>query len=435
LIEAILLIVGLIIGGAAGWYTGLMRGRGGLTGEVAGLSASLEEVRQQVAAREAEIKTLRETLDAEKATGVDSKARLEAAREHFAEQRRQIDEMEKKVKDTFAALSAAALKSNNEQFVTLADAKMKPLREQLQRYEKQIAELEQTRAKAYGGLSEQLEQMERQRKQLSRETQALTAALRQPGAKGRWGEAGLRNLMERTGMSPYCDFDEQISVGGADDRRRPDVVVRLPGGGSLVVDAKVNTSAYLDAVEATDEAEKERFLAKYAGEVRNTFRALGAKDYWRQFDHAPEFVVMFMPGEAFFAAAVSQDRDLISDSMDKGVLLASPTTLAALLMAIKHGWQQQQVAENAQQIAKAGRDLYDRLCVFVGHLDAVRGGLEKAGDAYNKAIGSWEKRTLPGVKKLKDLGADTGKTLADLKPTETVLRALPPAEEEEDART
>jgi len=234
-------------------------------------------------------------------------------------------------------------------------------------------------------------------------------------------------------MSAYCDFAEQVSVGDAGDRRRPDVVIRLPGDGSLVVDAKVNTSAYLDAAEATDEKEKERFLTKYAGEVRNTSRALGAKDYWRQFDPAPEFVVMFMPGEAFFAAAVSQDRELISDSMDKGVLLASPTTLAALLMAIKHGWQQQQVAQNAEEIAKAGRDLFDRLCVFVGHLDAVRTGLEKAGDAYNKAVGSWETRTLPGVRKLRELGADTGKTLADLKPVETPLRALPQAEEIDDA--
>ncbi len=431
--EILALIVGLILGGALGVYVGIMRGRGALTGDVAGLNASLEEVRGQVASREAEIKTLRETLDTEKATGVDSKARLEAARDHFAEQRRQIEEMEKKVKETFAALSASALKSNNEQFVTLAEAKMKPLREQLQRYEKQVAELEKTRAKAYGGLSEQLEQMDKQREQLSRETQALTAALRQPGAKGRWGEAGLRNLLELTGMSAYCDFAEQVSVGDAGDRRRPDVVIRLPGDGSLVVDAKVNTSAYLDAAEATDEKEKERFLTKYAGEVRNTSRALGAKDYWRQFDPAPEFVVMFMPGEAFFAAAVSQDRELISDSMDKGVLLASPTTLAALLMAIKHGWQQQQVAQNAEEIAKAGRDLFDRLCVFVGHLDAVRTGLEKAGDAYNKAVGSWETRTLPGVRKLRELGADTGKTLADLKPVETPLRALPQAEEIDDA--
>lgn len=429
LTEAILLVTGLILGGAIGVYVGVLRGRGALSGDVAGLNASLDEVRGQVASREVEIKTLRETLDAERAVGVESRAKLESAREHFAEQRRLIGEMEQKVKETFAALSASALKSNNEQFVTLAEAKMKPLREQLQRYENQVAELEKTRAKAYGGLTEQLAQMGKQREQLSRETQALTAALRQPGAKGRWGEAGLRNLMELTGMSAYCDFDEQVSVGDAGDRRRPDVVVRLPGGGSLVVDAKVNTSAYLDAANADDETEKQRFLAKYAVEVRSTSKALGAKDYWRQFDPAPEFVVMFMPGEAFFAAAVSQDRSLIGDSMEKGVLLASPTTLAALLMAVRHGWQQQQVAQNAEEIARAGRDLYDRLCVFVGHLDAVRSGLDKAGDAYNKAVGSWEARTLPGVRKLRDLGADTGKALADLKPVEATLRALPPVDE------
>ena len=232
-------------------------------------------------------------------------------------------------------------------------------------------------------------------------------------------------MVELSGMSAYCDFNEQVSVATESGRLQPDLVVRLPGGRSLVVDSKANTSAYLDAVEATDDQARERHLQKYVADVRNTFRALGSKEYWKRFDNTPEFVVMFIPGEAFFAAAISQDRNLLLDGIDKSVLMASPTTLAALLMAIRYGWQQQQVAENAEHIAKAGRDLYDRLCTFVSHLDAVRDGIEKTAQAYDKAVGSWEKRTLPSVRRLKDLGADSGTQMNELKQTTTSMRPLP----------
>jgi DNA recombination protein RmuC len=426
--EAIILIVGLLVGGAIGVYLGFLRGRGGLAGEVSGLAATLAEVRGQLSAREMELQAARAAMQSEQVSGAESKAKLDAAREHFAEQRRQIEQMEQKVKDTFGALSAAALKNNNEQFKSLAETTMKPLREQLERYEQQIRVLEKARQEAYGGLNQRLESLKQGEERLGRETSALVSALRHSGAKGKWGEIALQRIVELTGMTEHCDFEKQVSVNAETGRQRPDLIVRLPGGRTLVVDSKVNTAAYLDAANATDDAERKRCLEKYATDVRGTLKALGGKEYWKQFTPAPALVVMFMPGEAFFAAAVSQDWDLITDGLGMGVLPASPTTLIALLHAVQHGWQQQQAAENAQKIVDAGRELYERLCIFVGHLDGVRQGIEKAAEAYDKAVGNWEKRTLPSARKLKELGAaEAGKELTELTAVDAKLRALPAA--------
>lgn len=419
------IIVGVAMGAVAGIYIGILRGRAALSGDVAALNATGAEIRSQLLAREAELTALRETLSRQEKTAAESQARLESAREHFAEQRRQIEEMEKRVKETFAALSGAALKSSNEQFMTLADAKMKPLREQLERYETHIKELEKTRAEAYGGLSKQLQRIEEGREMLSRETRQLVAAMRQSGAKGRWGEVTLRNVVELCGMSAYCDFNEQATLATPDARLRPDMVVKLPGGRSLVIDSKVNATAYLDAIDAPSEDEKNRQLGKFVSDVRGTLKSLSAKEYWNRLGQTPEFVVMFMPGEAFFAAAIAKDSALIEDGMNQRVLIASPTTLAALLMAIRYGWQQQQVAENAEKIAAAGRDLYDRLSTFSKYLDDIRGGIEKAAKAYDQAVGNWESRTLPGAKRLKELdAAAANKELTELRRTELNMRQV-----------
>ena len=422
------MLLGLLVGGAAGIFLGLRLGRGAVAGQVPALEATLAEVRGQASTKETELAALREALENQKIAGAEANARLEAAREHFAEQRRQIEEMEKKVKDTFTALSTTALKSSNEQFLTLAEARMKPLREQLLRYEQYIKELEKTRSEAYGGLSKHLTSLEDRSDRLGRETSQLVAALRQSGAKGKWGEATLQRIVELSGMSKHCDFDTQSTLAGG---QRPDLVVRLPGGRMLAIDSKVNTSAYLDAMNATDEVERNTLMTKYAGEVRNTLKALGGKEYWKQLSPAPEFVVMFMPGEAFFAAAMSQDTNLLVDGIDKGVILASPTTLIALLLAVRHGWRQQDMAENAERIAAAGRELYGRLCKFVEHLGDIRVGIEKAAKAYDDAVGNWERRTLPSVRKLKDLGTDGGNEMHELKPAEVQMRPVLPIENDE----
>jgi len=422
-IEASLLMLGLLIGAIGGVYVGILRGRGQLAGEAAGQKAALQEIRQQLATREGELSAARQTLETERVAGTEARARLESAREHFAEQRRQIEEMEKKVRETFSAVSAQALKSNNEQFVVLAEAKLKPLREQLERYETQIKTLEKVRQEAYGGLTVKLDSLQQRSERLSSETGQLVAALRHSGAKGKWGEVTLQRVVELCGLTEHCDFVAQAALEGG---QRPDLIVHLPGARSLAIDSKVNTSAYLDAAEQTDEALRKQHLERYAAGVRATMRGLSTKEYWRQFSPAPEYVVMFMPGESFFAAALAADRDLLVDGVDKRVLLASPTTLIALLLAVRHGWQQALAAENADRIAEAGRELYERLCVFVNHLEAVRGGLEKAADSFNKAVGNWTSRTEPAARRLKELGAaDAGSELPELAPVETPLRGLP----------
>jgi len=425
--EAVLVILGLIIGIAIGGYIGLLRGRSAVAGEV----AALGEVRRQLATKDAELVSIRHALEIEKVTGAESRARLESAREHFAEQRKQIDEMQAKVKETFTALSATALKSSNEQFLTLAETRLKPVRELMERYEKQIKELEEARAKAYGGLTEKLATMQQGAERLSSETSQLVAALRSPGAKGKWGEVTLQRIVELAGLSEHCDFSTQSSQ---ESGQRPDLTVHFPGGRDLVIDSKVNTDAYFDAVNAADEEERKRHLSRYCAAVRTTLKNLSGKEYWKQFTPAPEFVVMFMPGEAFFAAAVSADPDLLVNGVKDHVILASPTTLIAMLMAVHHGWQQQKLGEEAMQIAEAGRELYDRLCIFVSHLDAIRKGIAKASEAYNEAAGNWTSRTLPSAKKLKDLGAaEAGKEVAELPIIETQLRVLPPQQEDSPA--
>ncbi len=418
-VDVAYLVLGLVIGAAGGVYVGLLRGRTGS----AQAGAVLEEVRRRAEAVEGELAEARRALEAERAAGADRQARLESAREHFAEQRRQLEEMDRKVRETFQALASAALRGNNEQFVALAEEKLKPLREQLTRYEQQIKELEDARAKAYGGLAERLAAMQQAEERLHRETAQLVAALRSTGAKGRWGEVSLQRIVELAGMTEHCDFEVQSTQPGG---RRPDLVVHLPNGRLLAVDSKVNTSAYLDAMNAADEAERKRHLGRFAEQVRATLRGLAAREYWRGLPAAPEFVVMFIPGEAFFSAAVTVDGDLLADAAGEKVILASPTTLIALLLAVQHGWQQQRMAENAERIAAAGRELYERLCVFVTHLEAIRAGIEKTAEAYDKAVGNWVSRTQPSALRLRELGVGD-RDLPELGPVQAGLRRLPPA--------
>lgn len=419
----LLLVVGAALGCAAGWAIAVARVRGRMGADAAVLKSNAESLQAQLGIRDQELAAARASVEAEKVGAAELRTRLESAREHFAEQRRQLEEMDKRFKDTFAALSADALKNSNEQFLNLADARLKPLREQLERYEKQIAALEKARAEAYGGLTRHLSSLAERSESLGREASQLAAALRQTGPKGKWGEVSLRRVIELSGLSEHCDFREQVSADGG--RLSADVVISMPGGRTLVIDSKVNTGPYLDFLEAASDDDRRRHLDRYVSTVRQTARALGGKEYWRQFTPSPEFVVMFMPGEAFFAAAVGQDANLIGESTERGVIIASPTTLMALLLAVRHGWQQSQLAENAQRIAEAGRELYERLCVFVGHLGGVRTGIERAADAYNKAVGSWESRTLPAARRLWELGAgDRSRELPSLDQADSRMRSI-----------
>lgn len=396
-----------------------------LRAQAAGLEAQTAELRGQIAARAKEAEDLQGQIDAQRSARVAAETRLDAERKSFEEQRALLDEAEAKLKDAFAALSAAALKDGREQFLGAAEQRLKPIQETLKAYEERLREIEKIRTDAYGGLKSHLDTLARAHDLLQKEAHQLSTALRSPTVRGHWGEVTLRRVVEVAGMSSYCDFDEQASVTTDDGRLRPDMIVHLPNHRTIVVDSKAPLAAYIDAVEAPDEAARQASMVRHAKAVRARMAELSQKSYWSQFKEAPDFVVLFLPGESFFSAALEQDRDLIEDGMKSAVVLATPTTLIALLRAVAYGWRQEEVAENAKKIAEAGKDLFDRLRVFADHLAGVGKGLRQAVGAYDDAVGSYEKRLEPAARKLADLGASSGKDVPAVPVVDGPTRLLP----------
>jgi DNA recombination protein RmuC len=399
----------------------------------AGGGAVEGELRQRIDALEAEAESLRADLGAQHQARVAAETRLEAERENLAEQKRLLAEAETKLKDAFKALSAEALEKSGEQFLGQAAERLKPLRELLDTYQKRLGEVEKARTDAYGGLREYLDTLRQANEGLQKQAHELSTALRSsPTARGQWGEVTLRRVVEVAGMSPHCDFDEQATTDTDEGRLRPDMTVHLPNDRVLFVDAKVPLAAYMEAVEAADDGERGRALARHARHVRDRMVQLGQKAYGAHVETSPDFVVLFLPLESAFSAALEQDRALIEDGMKNGVVLATPTTLIALLRAVHYGWRQQEMAENAARIGETGRELYDRVCVFLEHFAKVGDGLRGAADAYNRAVRSYETRLAPSARRLEEQSA-AGRELPEVKTAEGPVRALPPMEAETDA--
>jgi DNA recombination protein RmuC len=381
---------------------------------------------ERLRAREEETLRLTTELAALRTRESDLRAQLARVETALSAER----EAHGRLANEFKALSAEALSKNSDEFLKLAretfgklhqqsadelgkrqqaiDALVKPLKESLEKVDAKIGEIEKVRANAYGQLSEQLKSLGTAQVSLQAEASKLTTALRSTTTAGTWGELQLRRVVEMSGMSSYCDFVEQQAAGAF----RPDLIVRLPGGQQIVIDAKAPNDAYREAANASDEHVRTAKLAEHAAKVRSHIDALGAKNYWEQFQPSPEFVVLFLPGDQFLSGALQGDPSLIDRAIGKKVLLATPATLIALLKAAAYGWRQEDVSKNAQVIADLGRALYDRIANFADNLDKVGRSLETANKAYNSAVGSFEQTLLPGARKFQELGAKGAKDLA-----------------------
>ena len=372
--------------------------------------------------------------------------RLRQEREAAAEKLTVLDDAQKRLSDAFQALSAEALHRNNEAFLQLArtqlgtfqseaaqdlegrrkaiDELVAPIRESLGKVDEKLQVVEKERAGHYAALTRQLELVAGSQEQLRSETANLAQALRAPSVRGRWGEMQLRRVVEMVGMLDHCDFHEQRTVSGEEGLQRPDLVVHLPAGKSVVVDAKVPLDAYLAAMETPGEDARRERLTEHARQVRGHMMKLSAKSYWKQFENAPDFVVMFLPGEVFYSAALEHDRSLLEDAFQRDVVLASPTTLISLLRAVHVGWNQEQLAENARKISEEGRLLYQRVATLAGHFEKLGSSLQSSVDHYNKAVGSLEQRVLVSARRMKDLGAGTSAELPEGRTVDQTPRAL-----------
>ncbi|WP_339781799.1 DNA recombination protein RmuC [uncultured Thalassospira sp.] len=387
--------------------------------------AIAETTASRVPGLESEIRELRGSLEHWREKGAELETSLEKEREAAQEKLQMLDDARVKLLDSFKVLSSDALKINNDEFMKMArenfsrlqegakgdlekrqqaiDGLVKPIRERLEAFDVKVNELENSRKQAYGELREQVGSLVTSQQRLSRETQTLSSALRSSSAvSGKWGELQLKRIVELSGMLNHCDFEEQVHFKTDEGDQKPDMVIRLPGGKNIVVDAKAPTSAYLEAIEEKhDDARREALMTTYVANVRKVITGLSKKSYWKSVN-SPEFVVLFLPGESFFSAALERDPSLIEDSFRDGVILATPTTLLGLLKAVAYGWRQEALADNAREISEIGQQLFDRLGALAKNFTAMGKSLEGTVKHYNKTLGSLESSVLVSAKRLKE---------------------------------
>lgn len=415
----VIALVMLAAGLAAGWALAGLR-NAGVNAEATNSAARAAAERDAAVAAtdrmRAERDELGERLRNAELSAQDAATRLE-----------QLRQTEDQLKDTFARMSSEALERNNQQFLVMADRQFKqagvPINETLTKVEGQLREIEKNRIGAQQSLSQQIEFVRTTGEALRNETASLVGALRKPQARGQWGEMQLRRCVEFAGMLDRCDFTEQRSVSTADGVLRPDLVVHLVGGKSIVVDAKVTLAAFLDAYDATDDETREQRLVAHARHLRQHVDSLAAKSYWEQFSPTPEFVVLFVPSDALLAAALDRDAALLDDAFRKRVHITTPTTLISVLRAVAYAWQQEALATNAQEVFELGRELYKRLGTMGDHMDKLGRSLTSAVKAYNGTVGSMEKNVLVTARKLNALEV-VETTIEEPQPVEEPVRTL-----------
>jgi len=457
-IAIIMLLIGVALGGALVWLllktritAAYERGRSdsavaeaALAQKVVAREETIEELRSHLSEKDALLTDLQRQLNALTGQAATLKEALEAEKKQAQEKIALLTDAKQQLTNVFQALASEVLKSNSTSFLELAktqlekyqesakgdlekrqsaiDELLRPVKETLGKVETKLQEIEKSRIEAYSSLREQVRSLSEAQKELRGETANLVRALRRPQTRGRWGEFQLRRVVEMAGMLNYCDFIEQPAYGTEEGRLRPDMIIRLPGGRTIVVDAKTPLEAYLEAAEAENEELRAAKLKEHARQVREHISNLARKSYFEQ-ANSPDFVVMFLPGEVFYMAALEQDPSLLEAGINERVLLAGPTSLIALLRAAAYGWREEQLAENAKIISNLGRDLHRRLATLSEHFAALRNALEKAVEAFNKAVGSLETNVLRVARRFKELGAADNE-IEELSPVETEPRAL-----------